>query len=278
MVLGMGCATEADVDVQDGNEALGIASFVVDETADKSTVVGYSAAGDEVARLDLIHGVFTLSPYFALDYDTPVVNGRKLDANFGRQRIRYETAGFDPLFKLPPQGPSEAQLTAFLDDPHVKLILDRWQLGFRHAGDDVSIEGESAYTAGSYAGTDPWNCTGYNFCGSVRNDLPIGICGDVPSAAKSVARVTTNWYNPSNGTYVDQVRMAQCCYAYDDTPGNVDYDATWYAIKTCPTSGTTSECGTGSTACKACTQHFQTDCDVSVDFTYSIVSWMYTFY
>src|SRR5690242_9837146 len=65
----------------DGNDSLGIVKFIEQELADQTTLRGLDASGNEVARLDLVHGHFTLTPPFTEDYNTSAVDGRKLNVN-----------------------------------------------------------------------------------------------------------------------------------------------------------------------------------------------------
>src|SRR5262245_16244206 len=90
-----------------GNDRLGIASFVEDEQADRISVSGLDASGNEAARLELVHGWFTLSGVFVDDYATPQVDGRKLTVKALGQQLEWQTAGFEPVLSLPAQSPSE---------------------------------------------------------------------------------------------------------------------------------------------------------------------------
>jgi hypothetical protein len=72
-----------------GNDTLGIASFAEDEQADQITLQGLDASGNEVARLELVHGWFTLTGVFTEDYATSQVDGRKLTVNALGQRLDY---------------------------------------------------------------------------------------------------------------------------------------------------------------------------------------------
>src|SRR5262245_55776785 len=76
LAVGAGCWTGDDPGLPEGNATLGIATFVEEETADQTTLRGLDAEGNEVARLDLVHGRF--APITS-DY-TDVVEGRQLRA------------------------------------------------------------------------------------------------------------------------------------------------------------------------------------------------------
>src|SRR5688572_15757647 len=123
----LGCSGELS---DTGNARLGIAAFQVTEASVRSTVVGFDRDGAEVARLELTHGAFTLSAYFAADHDDPDVLGRKLDVSVLGQDMRWETEGFDPVLQLPAPPSSRWAVDAFLRDPHVERLLGRWQIGF----------------------------------------------------------------------------------------------------------------------------------------------------
>lgn len=236
-----GCSTTPD---SGGNEALGIARFEVQETADRSTIVGLDDADQVVAQVDLIHGRFTLTEQFRADYDTPTVEGRKLDVKVGGKTLVYETAGFDPVLHMPAHPVGSEALATFLDDPHVKPLLDRWQLGFDALPDD-----ETAYVQGITQGTSQYDChtnSPNTECGTARG-FAIGTCGGgaVPITAYRVTRTTPTY------TYNEYI-VDQFCPA-----GSGGQSTWWVAYKSCPTTGSgaqTGTCGTtGSTAaCKGC--------------------------
>ena len=142
----------------EGNETLGIVKFIEEEVGDQTTLRGLDADGNEVARLDLVHGRFTVTPPFTDEYDTPEVDGRKLNVHALGQKLYWETAGFEPVLHMPAHPPTQWALAAFLDDPHAKRILDQWQIGFEpfHGVGD----GEVAYTSGNFRGDSPQNCDG----------------------------------------------------------------------------------------------------------------------
>jgi hypothetical protein len=236
-----GCSTTPD---SGGNEALGIARFEVQETADRSTIVGLDDADQVVARVDLIHGRFTLTGQFRDDYDTATVEGRKLDVKVGGKTLTYETAGFDPVMHMPAHPLGTEGLGTFLDDPHVKPLLDRWQLGFASSSD-----GETAYTYGITQGTSQYDCLTNiptTECGTARG-FNIGTCGGgvAPYQAYRVTRTTPTY------TY-DEYVVDQYCPA-----GSGGQSTPWVAYKACPTTGTgaqTGSCGTtgATSACKGC--------------------------
>ena len=246
-----------------GNAALGIAKFELNDTADKTSVVGLDKQGQEVARLDLIHGRFTVSPHFAADFDTPTVDGRKLDVVFGEQKVSWETAGYEPTFHLPAHPVSYGALAAFLDDPHVKPVLDRANIGFEPFQGALSADGETAYSygwnTGSYSGTDVTDCSYATTCGTMPNGKTPNLCGGDGTPSSKAARATTPY-----ALHVLQWQIAQCC----------NYD-TWFGIKTCPFSGTSSTCGTGSGACKACPTYPVSSSLCDVNISGSTINWQY---
>lgn len=238
-----GCATTPQS--SDGtNEALSIVRFENQETADKSTVIGLDANNHEVARLELVHGTFTLSPSFAEDYTTPTVDGRKLNVFIGDVRkLNWETAGYDPTMHMPAHPPSEWKLIEFLEDSHVKPILDRWQIGFEPTIQDTSLDNETAYIPydaiqGQFYGTNAVSCANQTTCGTVQNKT-INLCaGDGSAATRAIKAYDMYW---------NQYKIGQCCPSGEFGP--------FWAIKTCPVSGSASECGTGTGACKGCPEY-----------------------
>ena len=137
VAVASGCWTGSDEPaLPDGNAKLGIVEFVEEEVGDQTTLRGLDASGNEVARLDLAHGLFKPTPPFMEEFTTSEVDGRKLDVDALGQKLFWETAGFEPVLHMPAHPPSRWALAAFLDDPHAKRILDRWQIGFEpfHAG------------------------------------------------------------------------------------------------------------------------------------------------
>ena len=65
-VVAAGCwkRDENEPALPEGNQALGIASFVEEEVGDETIVRGLDDRGNEVARLELVHGQFTVTPPF----------------------------------------------------------------------------------------------------------------------------------------------------------------------------------------------------------------------
>src|SRR6476646_7295830 len=115
-----GCWNSDEPALPAGNAALGITSFVQDEDGDRTTVRGLDDRGNEVARLDLVHGRFTVTPPFTDEYDTPDIDGRQLTVRALGQQLHWETAGFDPVLQMPAHPPTQWALAAFLADPHAK--------------------------------------------------------------------------------------------------------------------------------------------------------------
>lgn len=237
VVVGGGCVGDPAMDQTPGVQ------LSVEEHADTTTIRGIDDAGTEVARLELVHGRFTVTPMFASDFDTPTVVGRKLDVYIrGDQRLAWETAGFEPTLRLPAHPAAEVELAAFMDEALVQQLLARWQIGFQPS-DASSLDAEAAYgwSSGGYSGWDVTTC-GSTSCGMIQGKN-VNMCNG--GSAYAGARATQNF-----STGVDQWKLAQCCPA-----GSGGESQDWFAIKTCPTAGTTSECGTGSGACKGCPQY-----------------------
>src|SRR5690242_16967357 len=100
-VVVAGCWDSDEPALPQGNDTLGIVRFVEEEVADQTTLRGLDANGDEVARLDLVHGRFTVTPPFTEEYDTPQIDGRQLKIEALGQKMYWETAGFEPVLHMP---------------------------------------------------------------------------------------------------------------------------------------------------------------------------------
>lgn len=242
----IGCAQQGSGG--SGNENLGIDHFDTVETASTVKVTGVNANGVVVATMELTHGRFTLSGAFTEDYNTPDVDGRKLVVDAFDRQLEWQTAGYEPTYHLPPHPADAWRLGEFLDDPHVKATLDRWQIGFDGPGS--SVDGEDAYgISGWYRGDHAANCDGMSSCGSTSNGV-INTCGG--GAAALQARTAIQHVGDQCGLYTglyNQVLMEQCCPA-----GSGGQSTRWFAQKACPTTTNNSTtCGTRTTgACKAC--------------------------
>lgn len=243
---GAGCV-DSELD-QTGNDELGIARFSVDESPTLTTIHGFDAQGQEAARVELIHGYFELTGIFKDDYPgITAVNGRKLDVTIaGNKEFVWETMGYDPTMHMPRD--KRQTVAALLDDPHVKAPLADWNVGF---GRVSNIEGvETEYSYGTYDfGYNQLSCHNSTTCGTARGGLTINTCGGGAAANRAFRgerTVATNGY--------DEYLVAQCCPS-----GSGGQSTTWFATKTCPTTGSSgsavaSTCGTASAgaACKAC--------------------------
>ena len=53
-----GCRSAYEPALPEGNDTLGIVRFIEEEVGDQTTLRGLDASGNEVARLDLVHGRF----------------------------------------------------------------------------------------------------------------------------------------------------------------------------------------------------------------------------
>lgn len=244
--LGVGCGGDDPVGQSAGNSAIGIARFEIDDTATKTSVVGFDADDNEVARLDLIHGRFALTGQFAQDYDTPEVDGRKLDVFIrSEKRLTWETAGYAPTLHMPAHPARETEVAAFLADAHVRPVLEQWQIGF----DPPSMAGdEIAFASGSSAGTSPFDCsTPATSCGTART-FTMNTCGSGAAANEALRLSRTT----AGGFTYNEYWIDQCC-----PPVSGVSTTNWFAQKSCPNTGAgaqPSSCGTtGATAaCKGC--------------------------
>jgi hypothetical protein len=107
-----------------GNTALGIAQFEQTETQTKLHVVGLDAKGVAVAEVTVQLGRFQL-----VDEDR-MVDGRQIEVRFGERSSHHVSEGYLQL-RLPQLRSREAN--AFLADPHVGPVLERWGVGFASA-------------------------------------------------------------------------------------------------------------------------------------------------
>lgn len=241
VVLASACATAPpdQPDESSGNAALGIAQFTVDDAADQTTITGLDSDGAEVGHLTIVHGRFALSELYADDYPgVSEVDGRKLDVEILDQKMRWETAGYDPVLHLPAPPRANWAIAAFINDPHVKPLIDRWQIGFEYSGTEAAYGQSLAY------GFFPMECTGYPTCGSTNRGT-IGTCGGlaVPDSAWKVSQYMCS------GASFDQDLVYQCC------PPNASFSDEWFAQKSCPRDSPdgNGSCGVVTTgACKGC--------------------------
>ncbi len=261
MVLGVGCSGDAAPGANSGNAALGIASFAVEDSAMKTSVIGLAADGQEVGRLDLVHGRYALTELFKEDYPgESEVDGRKLDVTLHQtKKLIWETAGYEPVLHMPAHPRSELELAAFLADPHVRPVLDHWGIGFEaFAGAD----GEIAYTNSTDSGNgSTLNCSGATTCGTGYGGATINTCGGTNANAFAALRIQRSTPSYTYNEYL----LSQCCPANSGSP-NVTYP--WFAQKTCGLdAGKASTCGSSGGPCKGCPSYPAASgsfCDVSV--------------
>jgi len=287
-----GCSSDPASGVpSDRVGALGIVEFQVEDSADETTVVGVDADGQEVGRLELIHGRFALTPMFQDDYPgQPEVDGRKMDVTiFGTKRFVYETAGYGPVMNMPAHPPGEEQLNAFLEDPQVKPILENWGIGFEPFTGLVTemdvAESSMALKldSGSDPGTDFHDCSSPDIdCGMPRPHsaptVKANTCGG-GTPAFVAGRVTRTVYQQP------EWMIAQCCPAGS---GGQSHD--WFARKSCPLDDASpfnykNTCDPhgnlvnySMAACKSCPGYPAVaahSCDVTYDAAHSELDWMF---
>jgi hypothetical protein len=266
----VGCSARPAVEVA-GNPALGIVKFEVEQTQFRSVVRGLSDSGEEVARLALVHGPFRLSRTFADGYDDPSVDGRKLEVNVLGQKLWWETAGYSPTLHLPSHPAGHEALAAFLEDPHVKPILQRWQIGFGPIEDATPRLSQGLTSPGGYtcdkffiSGTNPKTCTGTTTNTTIFNQR-FSMCGgsEIPAGdAFVVHQDAAHWG-------FDQSMVTQCCPDLTFGPCSTDADCdgpscvngvcsvpAFFAYKACPDvtrRGNLTSCGPlGGGTCVAC--------------------------
>lgn len=149
-----GCELDDSGEADTGNVALGIERFRQEDTSQTTIVTGLDSAGAEVARMQLIHGRFDISPYFSDSNDgtSEEVDGRKLEVSLrGVPALQWETEGYAPILKMPAHPRGAVELARFMDDPHVSSVLAHWGIGFESA---AQSDDEATYTSSSVAGTN----------------------------------------------------------------------------------------------------------------------------
>ena len=174
-----------------GNTDLGIARFVVTEDAGRALrVQGVDAAGQQIAGLTLRLGEVPV-----ID-EAATVDGRQLVIEFGDKHAEHVSAGYErrqlPLL-------SDAQVQAFVLDPHVAGPLARWGITFGTAPAPNEPAGERGYSgcirSGCIGGTTESCCQWasgnttfeYRCCGGL-DTLSQRDCPGVPTC-------------PAGGTY-----------------------------------------------------------------------------
>ena len=206
--LVVGCANATSTP----ENAIGMTTVRVVETGDRTMVIGRNSEGEEIARLDLFRGRFTLSPEFA-DGGVKDVVGRKLEIRALDQSLRWETEGFGPTLSLPAHPAGQWALAAFVEDDRIERVLRTWNIAFATAPDldayDCTLEG-----------THPFDCTGLSRCPTLMMDPtrpPPNSCGagGLPTASWSVHQRANAGYHIDKTAHgevkYDQSVIAQCC-------------------------------------------------------------------
>ena len=132
-----------------GNLKLGVVDFQTTETASELSIVGLDATGQEVARIDVQRGKFTISPDWNEGVAADVV-GRKFKLDVQGKTGEYQGVGVDNKLNMPPA--PEPQAT-FLHDSYVEPLLSRWGINFQQSSAPVGPGGEEAYDLGAYSGS-----------------------------------------------------------------------------------------------------------------------------
>src|SRR5438552_3760352 len=157
----VGCDDPGAIDT---TNTAGVVAYQVSETADAVTIVGVDAHDNEIGRIELTVGTFTLSKDFAEGRSAPV-DGRRLTINMLGETYTHESEGLGEL-RLPlPDTHAFAEryrkLGVFARDPRAADVLTRWGVNFR--GPATSPR-ETTY---SYSGDICWQLgapTGVNYC------------------------------------------------------------------------------------------------------------------
>jgi hypothetical protein len=224
VVLASGCGEVAE---PHADERLGIARFEVKETAERSTVIGWSAGGEAVVRVEVFHGAFMLSPQFADGREGAYVVGRRLDVTALGQSLQWETEGFDATLHLPAPPPSRWALTAALRDPRVTAVLERWGIGF----DAVVQTAEVSRPPCPVNGTHHLDCSASTKCPTVNPfvNVPSTCGGNNPTPAE-IAQIVAHRVHQrageGNGFHYTGPAL---------TPGM--YDQSWI-VQFCPKTAT----------------------------------------
>jgi hypothetical protein len=214
--------------------------------------------------MDLFHGKFRLSEYFAEGYDDPTVVGRKLSVRILGQELRWETEGFEPVLHMPAHPADKWALALFLADAHVAPILERWQIGFEPQTRSAPISDPFTFRVN---GTTVSRCTG-DRCPTVFQSsdptMAPSNCGgagapDISYRVHQRADASDSGYRYWNSAefpgIFDQSFIIQCCLAGTDDAflgekSCPDFDGMWATPSmTFPnTCGKPAKPGT----CKAC--------------------------
>jgi len=254
VLFAVSCAGPDEPSALRGNAALGIADFEIDDTPTRTRVVGLDENGVVVGQLDLVHGRFALTGIFREDYETAEVVGRDLRVEIAGQQLIWQTAGFQPTLHMPAHPPGREKLAAFLDDPHVRTVLERWRIGFEPSREGALATapgtGEIAITVSPLQAAPPFetgaepgdfvmDCSGATNCGRVRGFVA-NSCGGGGAMSEQAIRIT-------RPAAYDEELIAQCC-----PTGAAGRPKPWFAIKVCPHSSDVSSCGEIGVACKGC--------------------------
>lgn len=239
---------------QEGSQ-LDLARVEVQETTDLTTVTGWDSGGREVGRLELLHGSFEMSGFFAADRDDPSVTGRRLTVSALGKTMHWETEGFAPTLDLPAHPPGQGALAAFLEDARVKPVLTRWGIGFTTG---PQRKADAPYVC-DLEGTNPRDCSGEATCDTLlvrMNPLleipPPGTCArSVPAPA-----AWTVYQRANAGYHLDhlltpevaftQSVVAQCC---PEIKTETSTNPAAYQKKTCPESLTCTAASPCKTSC-----------------------------
>jgi hypothetical protein len=234
LVMGAGCsATGPIAPLAPGNEALGIAEFRVDETADLTTIVGVDAAGYQVARLDLVHGRYVLAADTESPFAGQEVDGRRMTMDVLGQKTKWETIGYSPTLQMPAMPAAHWALGAFVADPHVKPILAQWQIGFKTSAAPAASKNEVAYAQlgdEQYGDSFTGDCTPGGYQAStcpITQGTTNACAGSMGSLMYEGASIHQSWASEN---------VVEFCCSSDFWNGSL-------GVKTCADSGTSSACG-----------------------------------
>ncbi len=300
IALGAGCASGDDTSPQPepGNAELGIERFQVVETQELTTIVGFDAAGAEIARLELTHGRFKPTGIYVEELGANERIGRKVDVRVQDRSGGYQIGNLEEsVMHMPPIPRQDAKIGVFLADPHVKPILGKWKLGWQTVDYDdetaysfntETIYGESTWGPQSFARKlklkdasgnigEGAACSTTSECTdvSVPNGRGYGtgwVCNANSRCEKTLAAPVPCgggntllsdggvWTSSMLGSGQNGYIVGQCC-GVGSSPYLDNINASW---KQCPTKNdeTGGSCGNvdnAESACRGCWQSFSND-------------------
>lgn len=232
---------------------LGIATIQINEGVNGTIITAADGSKRIVARLDLVHGRFIPTEYPELRGRE--VEGRKLFVEVNGKIVTWETIGFSDTTRMPALPGHLSQIAAFLAEPRVRKILEKWRIGWAPGPAYVARASSLQLLSNlQVLGSNPRDITGLFVAGFVRNK-PINTCGNIfPPPIRG-------WITTSESE--DAEFVSQCC---PDGP-----DGQFFGIKACGRTTGDTVCGdSGANACIRCPgspQSYSSFCSISLSAT-----------